>query len=99
MSSIKTIFLLFVSLIQLNSLVDGNASKIEAARVDEPDYFDRVLMDTLSSFKSKLEDNTLTQTDIRLINILCLVISHRHKELSRQRFEEQPVYWYLRKGR
>ena len=61
---------------------------------------DKIIMDILSSFTSKLENKTLTEMDVKIISLLMTIIKRRLNRLQEEeRNKEQPVFWYSRKGR
>ncbi len=95
-----TFKLIFILLIQVKILT-GNFTGRSVENVIEqvPGIYDKLIMDTLSSFQDKLNANMLTRYDIQIIMLLMNLINQRRKDLSEQVYREQPIYWYSRKGR
>jgi hypothetical protein len=100
MTSDMTFKLILILLIQVKILTgDYTRGSVENVVEQVPGIYDKLIMDTLSSFEAKLNANMLTRYDVQIIILLMNLINQRRKDLSEQVYREQPIYWYSRKGR
>jgi hypothetical protein len=83
-----------------NEYPSGLKKELSTLQTTNEEYLDHILIGYLLLFQKKIENNTLTGIDEKLLDYIMTLCFERYKKIAEEKYKSRPiVYWYSRQGR